>query len=62
MNSNNIPESKEKPNSMAYLFDILDDLTVNQYQSMICWFFQNQYKVTRANIKKWRKEFIPGDC
>lgn len=46
--------------AVTVLFDLLDDLTINQYQQLITWLWVRNIPVTRANIKSWRiQEGLP---
>lgn len=38
-----------------FLNDLTDDMDARQLTLMINWMWANQFKVTRANIKGWRK-------
>ena len=42
-------------NDMFFLNDLTDDMDAQQLTLMLNWLWVNKFKVSRANIKSWRK-------
>jgi len=43
---------------MNPLFELTDDLTPSQFQSLLTYLWTGKYKVTLANIRGWRKRSL----
>lgn len=59
MNMNNIIKNlneSQKPHETFVLNEYLDDLYSKQLTLLLNWLWANNYKVSKSNIRLWRKK------